>query len=100
MRLALPLRPPIHSGEASCLGKIAGGLVWPGLGNGLAIVPQEKHESHGQVTSITAIRASCTEGPRLSLSNPALCSQFMWQEKCEHGFGRTADQSTIITTGQ
>ncbi|KAI3361416.1 hypothetical protein L3Q82_013584, partial [Scortum barcoo] len=34
-------RPWVHGGGASCLGKNARGLEWPGLGNGLAIVPQE-----------------------------------------------------------
>lgn len=42
MRLALPERLWVGGGGASCLGKNARDLEWPGLGNGMAIVPQEK----------------------------------------------------------
>lgn len=42
MCLALPWRPWVHGGGASRLGKNARGLESPGLGSGLAIVPQEK----------------------------------------------------------
>ncbi|KAE8288460.1 hypothetical protein D5F01_LYC12332 [Larimichthys crocea] len=136
----------VHRGGASCLGKNARGLEWPWLGNGLAIVPQEKSNnthilgrnqqsvqfrvlySHlflcaaaaagaaSQPIINCAVYFSCTvhllssiklvdepkdqhhcgEGiqhreptPVLSLSTPVLCSQLlMWQEKCEHGFGK------------
>ncbi|KAI4811764.1 hypothetical protein KUCAC02_014640, partial [Chaenocephalus aceratus] len=61
-------RPWVHGGEASRLGKNARGLEWPGLGNGLAIVPQEKHYTCGRAKGpcITAVRASNTGSPRLS----------------------------------
>lgn len=54
MCLALPWKPRVHGGGASCLGKNARGLEWPGLGNGLAIVPQEKVIRKWNLDQLTA----------------------------------------------
>ncbi|KAK2910585.1 hypothetical protein Q8A73_008300 [Channa argus] len=63
-------RPRVHDGGASCLGKNAKGLEWPGLGNCLAIIPQEKKHAGGdhitaagaasQAIINSAVYVSCT----------------------------------------
>lgn len=54
--VALPQRPRVRgAGGASCLGKNVRGLEWPGLGSGLAIVPQEKVIRKWNLDQLTAV---------------------------------------------